>query len=96
MPEMASVISFFLVHRFDVVAFDHAEHGRQLLQLFQRQGGHVAASYGLQRHGREGSGQSANAEPTDDLEFMSHFACACAVKFEPIYTRKPRAVGLGV
>ena len=87
---------FLLVHRLDVVAFDHAKYGRQLLQFFEGQGGHVAARHGLQRHGGEGTGQSTNAEPADDLEFLSHFASTCAVKFEPIYTCKPRGVGLGV
>jgi len=36
MPEMASEMSFFLVDRFDVVAFHHPEDGGELLQFFER------------------------------------------------------------
>ena len=39
---------FALVDRLDVIAFDHAENGRQLLQLFQGQRSHVATRHGLQ------------------------------------------------
>jgi len=53
MPTMASVMSFLLVHRLDVVALDHAKHGGELLQLLQWQGCHRAARHGLQRHGRQ-------------------------------------------
>ena len=48
-----------LVDRLDVVALDHAEHRRQLLQFLQRQRRQRAARHGLQRHGRQRAGKYA-------------------------------------
>jgi len=72
MHVMASVTSFFVVHRFDVIAFDHAEHRSELLQLFQRQRRHVGARSGLQRDGGEGARHGTDADPARDFEFLSH------------------------
>ena len=69
---------FLLVNGLHVVTFDHAEHGCQLLQFLERQRGHVASCHGLQRHSGHGARKSAYAEPSDDLEFLSHFGeCLC-------------------
>ena len=37
MQAMRLVMSFFVIDRLHVVGFDQSEHGRQLLDLFQRQ-----------------------------------------------------------
>ena len=42
---------FFLVGGLNIITFDHAEHGGQLLQLFQGQWRHVVARNRLQLHG---------------------------------------------
>jgi len=65
---------FFLVDRLHIVALDHAEDGRQLLQFFKWQRRHVATCHGLQRHGRQCAGQCTCTDPADDLEFLSHLA----------------------
>ena len=63
---------FFLIHRFDVVALDHAEDGGQLLQLFQGQRGHVGARHSLQRERGERTSECANGQPTCNFQFLAH------------------------
>ena len=43
----------FLVDCFDIVAFHHAKHGRQLLEFFKRQGRKGTSRCGLKRNGGE-------------------------------------------
>ena len=64
---------FFLVHRLDIVAFDHAEDGGKLLQLVQGQRGEVAvAGRRLQRGRAKRASQRARAQPARDFEFLAH------------------------
>ena len=72
MPRDRVADELLLVDRLDVVALDHAEHRRELLQLLERQLRHRAARNGLQRHGGQRAGQGAEGKPAGDLEFMAH------------------------
>ena len=83
---------FFLVNRLHIVGFDHAKHGGQLLQLFQRQGREPAPRNRLQLHGRQRTGDRADGNPACYLEFLTHKHLhlpdfgAVVTEFETIYT----------
>ena len=56
-----------LVDRLDIVALDHAEDGRQLLQFLQRQRRQRAACNRLQRHRRQRAGDHAQRRSSRQL-----------------------------
>jgi hypothetical protein len=60
------------VDRVDVVALDHAEDGRHLLQLFERQLRDAVAGGRLQLHRGERTGDGADGQPPRDSEFGTH------------------------
>ena len=77
-----------LVDRFDVIALDHAEHRRQLLQFFQRQWRQGATGDCLQRHSRQRAGQCAYGNPAGNLQFVAHVKWVQSSGGSKIYTVK--------
>ena len=63
---------FFLIDRLDIVALDHAENCRQLLQFFQWQGGNAAPGNGLQLYRGQSAGNGTHRDPSAYLQFLTH------------------------
>jgi len=60
------------IDRLDIIGFDHAEDGGELLQLVHGQRGKRAPRHGLKLHGGEGTRHGTDRQPTHNFELAAH------------------------
>ena len=63
---------FLVVHRLHIIALDHAEDSRELLQLFEWQRRQRAARHGLERNGGQGASDDTKRNPACSFQFVAH------------------------